>query len=171
MTRKLPTVRAGTWFHLVNRGIDGSALLPTPQSRDLLVFALGVVAHEHPIEIHAYCVMETHYHVLARAGRSDLVRAFSGLEADCSLASEGGRLRGMAFGRHMLQVTRYIHRNPVEAGLVSRPERWRWSSYAGYVDPSRAQPWLRSSAVLGWLGSIGGRQRYRRYVEERRRYV
>jgi len=171
VSRPLPTVRAATWYHLVNRGIDGAALLPTPQSRDLLVLTLGVVAHACPIELHAYCAMETHYHVLARAEESDLRRGFAGLEADCSLIAEGVRLRGMAFGRHMLQVTRYIHRNPVEAGLVTRPGDWRWSSYAGYVDPSRAQPWLRSSAVLGWLGSIGGRQRYRRYVEDRLRYV
>ena len=92
-------------------------------------------------------------------------RAFAWLDTDRSLTTEGARFRRMAFGRHMLQVTRYIHRNPVEAGVVARPGGWRWSSYMGYVDRLQAPPWLRTDAVLGWMGSIGGRQRYRRYVE------
>lgn len=70
----------------------------------------------------------------------------------------------MAVGRHLLHVTRYIHLNPVGAGLVRRPEEWRWSSYRAYLDPLDGPRWLRSNAVLGWLGSIGSRQMYSRYV-------
>ena len=96
---------------------------------------------------------------------ADLRRAFLKLDADCSLTAEGARFRRMVFGRHLLQVTRYIHRNPVDAGLVPRPGDWRWSSYAGYVNSLEAPPWLRSTAVLGCLGSIGARHRYRVLVE------
>ena len=71
----------------------------------------------------------------------------------------------MAVGRHLLQVTRYIHRNPVDAGLVRRPGEWAWSSYRGYLDPLDGPRWLRSHVVLGWLGSIGCRHLYRRFVE------
>jgi REP element-mobilizing transposase RayT len=163
--RQLPIVRAASWYHVVNRGVDDSSLFPTPEARNGFVSALERIAYDFAVELHAYCAMESHYHALARAEESELRRAFEELDIECRLTTDGARFRSMVFGRHMLQVTRYIHRNPVEAGLVPRPGDWRWSSYRAYVDPRHAPPWLRTAAVLGCLGSIGGRQRYRRYVE------
>jgi REP element-mobilizing transposase RayT len=151
---------------VVNRGIDGSSLFPTPDARDRFVSALERIAYRFAVELHAYCVMESHYHLLARAEEAEWRRAFDELDTECSLTTDDARSRLMVFGRHMLQVTRYIHRNPVEAGLVRRPGDWCWSSYRAYVDSLQAPPWLRSAAVIGCLGSIGGRQRYRRYVEK-----
>ena len=39
-------------------------------------------------------------------------------------------------------VSRYVHLNPVRAGLAARPEHWGWSSYPGYFDPKRRRPWV-----------------------------
>ena len=126
---------------------------------------LGGIAECFVVEIHAYCTMGNHYHLLARGEEGELRRAVARLEKGIPGDAGRPRLRRMAVGRHLLQVTRYIHRNPVEARLVERPADWPWSSYRGYLDPADAPHWLRSDAVLGWLGSIGARQRYRRYVE------
>ena len=153
---------------MVNRGIDGSSLFPTPEARDGFVSALERIAYRFAVELHAYCVMESHYHVLARAEEAEWRRAFDELDTECSLITDTARFRRMAFGRHMLQVTRYIHRNPVEAGLVRRPQDWIWSSYRGYLDAADAPRWLRTDAVLGWLGPLGARTRYRAYVESPR---
>ena len=165
MARPLPIVRAGGWYHVVNRGVNRSALFRTPQTTDAFVSALGEVAQRFAVEIHAYCAMGNHYHVLARGLEAELLRAIAPLEAGIAGTAERARLRRMAVGRHLLQVTRYIHRNPVEAGLALRPADWPWSSYSGYLDRLDGPHWLRSEVVLGWLGSIGSRQRYRRYVE------
>src|SRR3954454_22048489 len=66
-------------------------------------------------------------------------------------------------------VSRYIHLNPVRAGLVDRPEQWEWSSYPGYARRSRQLPWVAHAALLGaWQGEWGGSDAaaaYRRYVE------
>ncbi len=165
MRRSLPVVRAGAWYHVVNRGVDRTPLMPTPDSAANFVWDLGQIAGRFAVEIHAYCTMGNHYHLLARGEEVDLRRACAELER--SIPGQPGRLHlcRMALGRHLLQVTRYIHRNPVEAGLVVCPADWPWSSYCGYLDPADAPSWLRCDAVLGWLGSIGARQRYRRYVE------
>lgn len=165
MPRPLPLVRAGGWYHVVNRSVDESPLFPTARAKDDFILALGEVAYAFAVEFHAYCAMESHYHLLARAEEAELRRAVSRLETDCAFTLDEARFRRMAVGRHLLQVTRYIHRNPVDAGLVRRPADWRWSSYRGYLDPLDGPPWLRSGSVLGWLGSIGCRQRYRRFVE------
>jgi len=150
---------------VANRAIDQSALFPSVEAKDGFVRALGEIAYGFAIEVHAYCAMESHYHVLARGQERELRRGLSHLETACAVAAEGARFRRMAVGRHLLQVTRYIHRNPVEAGLTLRPGEWLWSSYRGYLDPLDGPPWLRSFVVLGWLGSIGCRQRYRLLVE------
>jgi REP element-mobilizing transposase RayT len=149
----------------MNRGAGGTVLFSAPSDTAAFVTRLGEIACSHPVEIHAYCVMGKHYHLLARAEEALLLHAVSVLEATVPNAMERPRLRRLALGRHLLQVTRYIHRNPVEAGLVRRPADWPWSSYRGYLDGGEAPRWLRTQAVLGWLGSFGPRQRYRELCE------
>ena len=160
----LPKVHAGSWYHVTNRGVNGSVLFPTSREAEAFVTILGEIVAGFAVEIHAYCAMGNHYHLLARAQEEELLQAIGLLELAIAANTEGARLRRMAVGRHLLQVTRYIHRNPVEAGWVQRPEDWPWSSYHGYLDRLEAPFWLRTDAVLGWFGSIGARQRYRRYV-------
>jgi REP element-mobilizing transposase RayT len=150
---------------LVNRGVNGRALFTTPREIAAFVAGLGNIATRFAVEIHAYCVMGNHYHLLARAEEEELLHALILLEADIPGRAGRARLCRLAAGRHLLQVTRYIHRNPVEAQIVKHPADWPWSSYRGYLDRLEAPSWLRSDAVLGWLGSIGSRQSYRRYVE------
>ena len=159
-------VRAGSWYHVTNRGLDGSVPFPTPREAEAFVASLGEIAVRFAVEIHSYCAMGNHYHLLARAREDELLQALAWLEMNITAGTGNARLRRMAVGRHLLQVTRYIHRNPVEAGLVQRPQDWAWSSYHGYLDRLVAPDWLRTDAVLGWLGSIGARQHYRRYVEQ-----
>lgn len=160
-----PVVRSGGWFHVMNRGSGGMSILPRQGDGSPFVAGLGEISERLLVDIHAYCVMGTHYHLLARAEEAELRQAVAILESGLPGSVGRVRLRRMALGRHLLQVTRYIHRNPVEAGLVARPEDWPWSSYRGYLDRLECPPWLRTEAVLGWLGSYGPRQRYRRYVE------
>ena len=62
-------------------------------------------------------------------------------------------------------VSRYIHLNPVRAGLVARPEQWEWSSYPGYRTPQRRQAWVAHDALLAaWRGDHGGKDAAAAYV-------
>ena len=165
MARSLPIVRSGEWYHVVNRGVDRGPLFTTRRDAAAFVSGLGEISEQFAVEVHAYCAMGSHYHLLARAQEEELRRAVRRLEQGIPGQTGRARLLRIAAGRHLLKVTRYIHRNPVEARLVERPADWPWSSYRGYLDHMDAPRWLRSDAVLGWLGSIGARQRYRQYVE------
>ena len=76
---------------------------------------------------------------------------------------------------YLLQVSRYIHLNPVSAGIVTRPQDYRWSSYECYLKDKRIGG-LKPEMVLGYF--VGSRKKqliqYREYVEgvvgERQRY-
>ncbi|MFC1751352.1 helix-turn-helix domain-containing protein [Pseudomonadota bacterium] len=73
----------------------------------------------------------------------------------------------MDASRYLLQLSRYIHRNPIELRrpLVSAPEAYVWSSYSAYLNQCRAPEWLNRDAVYGELGSRYQYSAYRAYVE------
>ena len=45
-------------------------------------------------------------------------------------------------------LSRYLHLNPVRAGMVDRPEAWEWSSYRDYIGQRGASEWLRTGVIL-----------------------
>jgi hypothetical protein len=69
---------------------------------------------------------------------------------------------------YLLQVSRYIHRNPLEVKkpLVKELQAYPWSSYAAYLNRADAPNWLYREAVYGELGSTQRYRAYRRYAEE-----
>jgi hypothetical protein len=68
---------------------------------------------------------------------------------------------------HSLELTRYVHLNPVRATMVEAPEQYGWSSYGTYLGLCEPRVWLDHLAVLGQLGKQTSRARaaYRRFVE------
>ena len=77
LAKALPIVRADAWYHATNRGLDGSILFPTPSEAAAFVTALGRIAERFAVEIHSYCAMGNHYHLLARAHEEELQRVRS----------------------------------------------------------------------------------------------
>lgn len=59
---------------------------------------------------------------------------------------------------YLLEVSRYIHNNPVEAKIVGLPHEYRWSSYGSYIYPGK-EPWVHTSEILKRVGD------YRAFVE------
>jgi hypothetical protein len=64
---------------------------------------------------------------------------------------------------HLVCVSRYIHRNPVEAGLAREPQDWLWSSAGAYLGTARAPAWLRTDAILEMFGAMARRE-YRDFI-------
>lgn len=118
------------------------------------------------VEVHAYCLMGTHHHLLLRLSPADLAATLSAIEAAGDTPLGPSRAIRVTAGRHLAYVSRYIHLNPIAAGLVRRPEAWPHSSYRGYLDPFFTPEWLETSTILGWFGALGGRRRYRVFVEQ-----
>lgn len=63
------------------------------------------------------------------------------------------------------QLSRYIHRNPLEAGLVKELGRYCWSSYPAYIGQAKRPVWLNCSYILSAIAQRNARTRYRVYVE------
>ncbi len=65
---------------------------------------------------------------------------------------------------YWLSLSRYIHRNPLEAGLARRLVDYRWSSYPAYVGKVKPPAWLDTRYVLGAVGQRNQQARYKAFV-------
>ena len=130
--------------------------------------------------IHSYFLMSDHYHLLLEtpAGNlSQIMRHING--AYTTYFNVKHKRAGHLFqGRYKAilveadeyatELSRYIHLNPVRAGMTSRSEEYRWSSYRGYIGLNKAPDWLSEDFILGYFGgnSPKARNRYRHFVED-----
>ena len=69
---------------------------------------------------------------------------------------------------YLLELVRYVHNNPVRAGVVERAEHSTWSSHRYYIGRAPAPDWLNMAIVLGTVAPDAERARliFRDYVDE-----
>jgi putative transposase len=129
------------------------------------IACVGETCLAFPVDLHAYCLLPRHYHLLLRAEPDSLRAALAHLESASRFpTSAAPRAVPVLFGRHLMSVSRYIHLNPVDAGLVWRPEHWPFSSFRAYLGDLTAPRFISTEALLGRFGTIGARHRHRAYV-------
>ena len=127
----------------------------------------------------AVCLLSTHWHAIVEIPDSSLAVGMHRLVGGYSKrfndrnARSGYLVRGRYWSRRkespaaVLEAFRYVARNPVAAGLVDRPEDWRWSSYGATVRVSDMFDFVDARDVLGEFGSTRTAQirGLRRFVE------
>lgn len=151
--------------HVMLRGIDGIRLFydDADRSRFCLLLQESVDRQHH--RVHAFCLMSNHIHLVLEPTCSDeslaeCVHKFAFRYAQYynkrfnrSGYLYQGRFRSILVedGVYLRRLIRYIHLNPVEAKLVSRPEDYRWSSHSAYLGIQKFT-WLETDRVLARFG-------------------
>ena len=154
----------GAWHHVMNRGADHRDIFEHAADCDAFLKALAEAAERSALEVHAYCLMTNHFHLLLRslegnlsAGMQFLSGRFTRL-VNLRVGRDGPLFRGrytsvlIASDAHLVQTCRYIHLNPVLARITPTAESWRWSSAGAYIGAGDLRPWLRTEAVLELFG-------------------
>ena len=121
---------------------------------------LEVATKKHDWKVFSYCLMPNHFHLMiqtARPTRSIGMQWLKGSYAPL-LQRRPRRRRASLQGRfgsklvendwHLFEVGRYLALNPVEAGLTSTPEAWKWSSYGATIGVSPVPSSLHASEFL-----------------------
>ena len=164
MPRPLRQDYDGAWHHVMNRGAGRAAILASDADKQLFLDCLAEGTQRYAVEIHAYCLMSTHYHLLVRSTGSQLsatMRFVSGKFTRIKNTRDDrdgplfrGRFTSVAIENdaQLIQASRYIHLNPVEAGLSSRASEWRWSSVAAYLGQADRQQWLKTDLIHDMFG-------------------
>jgi len=180
LARPLRIDHPGGYYHITNRGVGGGRIFFDDGDRRDFLQRLAEASQRWGLVFHGYCLMTTHYHVEVETPEGNLSRAMQWVN---QVYASGVNRRQRRVG-HLFQgrfksvlveaetqlhvLTRYIHMNPVRAGIVERPADYRWSSYRAYVGLRKPQEWLDVSGTLKMFGRSRREQRraYRKFVEE-----
>ena len=178
MSRPLRIEYEGAWYHVMNRGAGKKEIFHTPKDYELFLNLLNEIHNRYRIEIHAYCLMPNHYHLLVHTPLANLSRAIKYLNGlytqrhNKLLKTDGPLFRGrfksiiVDADNYLLVLSRYIHLNPVVAQIVGKAEQYEWSSYVAFLNPNLAPPWLTTNFTLNKFGADMQKHKYRAFVAE-----
>ncbi len=174
MTRPLRIEYPGACYHVYSRGNERKDIFRTPMDYELFLGILKDTSLVYDFLIHAYCLMPNHFHMLIEtpnANLCDSMKRFLGLYTVRFNRSHNrtghlfqGRYKALLVDKddYFLQLSRYIHLNPVKAKLVKNPEDYRWSSMR-YFLKDKTPDFLFKEFTLK---SFGSPREYRTFVLE-----
>lgn len=171
MSRPVRIEVENAFYHVMNRGRGRRAIFHDAEYFEAFLYTLEEANRRFRLEIHAYCLMSNHYHLLVKTPEANLGRAMrhvGGLYTqryNRLKKTDGPLFRGrykailVDSDTYLLHLSQYIHRNPRIAGLVENLADHSWSSYPAYVGKSKPQSYLYREAVYAQL-NVPRRQAY-----------
>ena len=190
MPRKLRVEYPGAMYHVMSRGDRREDIFLDDVDRQDFIKTLAEACQKTGWQVHAYCLMGNHYHVVLETPNGNLVAGMAWLQSTYTIRlNHRHKLFGHVFsGRYKAQLVEgsgngylrtvcdYVHLNPVRANLLQPEERllaYPWSSFGYYLSAPEHRPgWLRVDRLLGEHGIGGdtpaGRQEFERRMESRR---
>jgi len=190
MPRKLRVQYPGALYHVMSRGDRREDIFLDDVDRQDFLKTLAEACQKTDWQVHAYCLMGNHYHLVLETPNANLVAGMAWLQSTYTIRlNHRHKLFGHVFsGRYKAQLVEgsgngylrtacdYVHLNPVRAGLLQPPERllaYPWSSFGAYLAVAAHRPeWIRVDRLLAEHGiqrdSAEGRQEFERQMEARR---
>jgi len=163
-------------YHVGSRGVDRQPIFGRiPFDREHFLTLLTETVRRHRWNVHAYCLMGNHFHLVLDTPDANLSAGMQYLKGSHALWFNRFKPReGTLFERrfwyriaaseaYAFELARYVALNPVRAGLVRSPEEWPWSSYAATAGLEQPPAFLKPTHVLNTFG--GGLDARARFVE------
>ena len=190
MPRKLRIQYPGAIYHVINRGDQREDIFKDDEDRRRFLATLNQACEKTAWQVHAYCLMRNHFHLVVETPRPNLV---SGMKWLLGVYTKRYNIRHKLCGHlfagrykalvvegsgngYLRTVCDYVHLNPVRANLLApdQPlESYPWSSYGEYLKPPGQRPaWLRVDRLFGEKAIPGdtaaGRRQFAALMERRR---
>jgi putative transposase len=179
MSRPLRVLFNNAWYHVMNRGAAHATIFYNNDDYQTFVNIFQQLHSRYRFEIHAYCLMPNHYHLLVRTPLPNLSEGMRHLNSQYTRfhnlkhKKDGALFRGrykailVDAENYLLRVSRYIHLNPVKAGLTSHPSKYRWSSYQFYARKIVPPDWFYTAEILSRFGTKQQKNKYSLFVVEK----
>jgi REP element-mobilizing transposase RayT len=170
----------GALYHVLSRGNERQDIVITDGDRKLFLATVGEMGDRFEIEVFAYVLMDNHYHLLFRTNRANLCRSMQWFGATYTKRFNlrhnrsghlfQGRFKNMLVQNdaYLLQLSYYIHRNPLRAAMVKRLSDYKWSSYRAYAYGKSNQNWLNTNVILAQFMNVKDPQQV--YRENMQKY-
>jgi len=179
MPRKTRIHYPGATYHVILRGNAGAPIFFEDNDRYRLYLFLQQASERFRCRIHGFCLMTNHIHLLVQVADIPLSTIMQNLSLrytkwiNFSQNRTGhvfqGRYKALLLDAdaYLLELVRYIHLNPVRAGMVAAPELYPWSGHRAYLGRETI-PWLTTDWILSQLssGTDTARQAYGEFVQQ-----
>lgn len=182
-----------TIYHVFSRGAARQIIFPSDADRLFFLEKISSLVEETGFEVCLLCLMDNHFHLGLRTSDETLSRFMQRLQTSYAVYfNHRYRLSGHVIqgrfqarqvrgSRHLLQLSRYIHLNPVKTSRMDSLSLDRkldalrsypWSSYRGYLGLSTRHPFMEYDRILKFFAnrSIDPAKRYQQFVENGLRY-
>ncbi|MBN1382037.1 MAG: transposase [Deltaproteobacteria bacterium] len=180
MARPLRIQYPDAWYHVMNRGLNRSKIFSSPHDYQAFIGLLKEASAMWKVRIAAYCLMSNHYHLLLQTPEGNLSRCMRHINGIYTqrfnrlYKIDGPLFRGryksivIDGDSYLLELVRYIHRNPLHAGIVKRIDDYTWSSHRAYISEGNEENWLYKDFVLTMLegNKAKRRQAYINFVDK-----
>ncbi|MBY0097314.1 transposase [Mesobacillus maritimus] len=175
MSRKHRIWYPGAKYHITSRGNRRAAIFYDDFDHQAYLEILEEVRNYFPFQLHSYCLMTNHLHLQIETIHHHPKEIMKMLNSQYAMHfNKRHHLVGHVFqGRYgaeiietaeyFLEVSRYIHLNPVEANMVKNPHDYTWSSYSAYIS-NDLNPHITTSKILSHFPEPQ-KESYRKYVE------
>ncbi len=159
MARKPRIHYPGAFYHVILRGNNCQDIFYSKSDRTwiYLLFQEGIERYRH--RIHAFCLMTNHIHLIIQVSDIPLAKIVQNISFRYTryINKRKNRIGHLFQGRYkailidadcyLLELVRYIHNNPLRAGIASQPEQYQWSSHRAYIGQQKIA-WLLIDSVL-----------------------
>ena len=180
MGRQLRIEYPDAFYHVTARGNERKEIFKSEKDREQFLSYLESAVTRYGAVVHCYCLMSNHYHLLVETpsgNLSQIMQHINGAYTNYFNTKRKrfghlfqGRYKGILVeaDEYALQLSRYIHLNPVRIGNVSELSDYRWSSYQEYTGKRKTPDWLTTTFILGYFDKSqpAAHKKYQQFVEE-----
>ena len=172
MSRPLRIEYPGAVYHIFSRGNERKEIFRRPVDYEMFLMILKDTTLRYDSLVHAYCLMPNHFHLLMETQDSNLSQVMKRLLGLYTLRFNSshkrvghlfqGRYKALLVDKdnYFLELSRYIHLNPVKAKLCQAPEAYPWASMKYYLK-DKSPDILHKDFTLK---SFGSPREYRQFV-------
>jgi putative transposase len=178
MARPLRIEYEGAFYHITARGNERNTIFYDKTDYERFKGYLKEAKERYGYILHCYVLMTNHYHLLIETPQGNMSQVMHYVNASYTnyLNKKRGRSGHLFQGRYkailidhnnyLLELSRYVHLNPVRAHLVERPEEYAHSSYRSYISKER-EAIVSPEFILGMIyrDHKSAASRYRAFVE------
>jgi putative transposase len=179
MARQLRVEFENAFYHITSRGNQRDKIFYDVSDRERFLGILSRTKERYGFLLHAYALMDNHYHLLMETPRANLSQIMQNINTSYTVYVNRkyqrsghllqGRFKGIIVDkdRYLVVLSRYIHLNPLRVRLVKRPIEYPWTSYRAFMEQKAEDSLVDTGETLSYFSKHRHKaiRAYRGFVE------